>query len=108
MNRHAAPSPPSTVIVYLRRSVWSIHAPEPDQAKGTAHGGDGEYHAEIAVGEAKLCPDVRVEDRDNVGLSETGKKREEKAEGKEPEVPNDECKIVQIGLCAPQKFDFAA
>jgi hypothetical protein len=45
------------------------------------------------VGEAKVGSDVRIKDRNNVGLPETGKEREKKTEGKEPEVPNDECNI---------------
>ena len=80
------------------------HAPEPDQAKGAAHGGDCEDHAEFAVGEAKLGPDVRIKDRYNVGLAKAGKKREKKTKGKEPKVANDEPKIVQIGPCAPQNI----
>jgi hypothetical protein len=60
------------------------------------------------VGEVKLSADVRIKDRNNVGLSETGKKREKKSEGQEPEVPENEGKIGRNVFCASQKFHRAA
>ncbi len=60
------------------------------------------------MGDSEAGADVRVKDRNYVGLTETGKEAEKEAEGEKPEILNDKCEIAQIDPCAPQKFDSAA